>query len=103
MPFALSPGVTVIEKDFTSIVPAVATSIGAFAGEFQWGPVLYPVTVSSENVLVQIFGQPNDSRPAVIEEDGGERRSACSLFKGSWFRRFGRQIPVLLRGHALRR
>ena len=60
MPFALSPGVTVIEKDFTSIVPAVATSIGAFAGEFQWGPVLYPVTVSSENVLVQIFGQPND-------------------------------------------
>ena len=60
MPFALSPGVTVVEKDFTSIVPAVATSIGAFAGEFQWGPVLYPVTVSSENVLVQIFGQPND-------------------------------------------
>ena len=60
MPFALSPGVTVIEKDFTSIVPAVATSIGAFAGEFQWGPVLYPVTVSSENVLVQIFGKPND-------------------------------------------
>ena len=60
MPFALSPGVTVVEKDFTSIVPAVATSIGAFAGEFQWGPVLYPVTVSSENVLVQIFGKPND-------------------------------------------
>ena len=58
--FSLSPGVTVVEKDFTSIVPAVATSIGAFAGEFQWGPVLYPVTVSSENVLVQIFGQPND-------------------------------------------
>jgi hypothetical protein len=60
MPFALSPGVTVVEKDFTSIVPAVATSIGAFAGEFQWGPVSYPVTVSSENVLVQIFGKPND-------------------------------------------
>jgi phage tail sheath protein FI len=60
MPFALSPGVTVVEKDFTSIVPAVATSIGAFAGEFQWGPVSYPVTVSSENVLVQLFGKPND-------------------------------------------
>jgi phage tail sheath protein FI len=60
MPFALSPGVTVVEKDFTSIVPSVATSIGAFAGEFQWGPVLYPVTVSSENVLVQLFGKPND-------------------------------------------
>ena len=60
MPFALSPGVTVIEKDFTSIVPAVATSTGAFAGLFQWGPVLYPVTISSENVLVQVFGQPNE-------------------------------------------
>ena len=60
MPFALSPGVTVVEKDFTSIVPSVATSIGAFAGEFQWGPVLYPVTVSSENVLVQLFGKPHD-------------------------------------------
>ena len=59
MPFALSPGVTVVEKDFTSIVPAVATSTGAFAGLFQWGPVLYPVTLSSENVLVQIFGKPN--------------------------------------------
>lgn len=61
MAFQLSPGVLVVEKDFTSIVPAVATSTGAFAGLFQWGPVLDPVTVSSENVLVQRFGKPNDS------------------------------------------
>ena len=60
MPFQLSPGVAVVEKDFSSIVPAVATSTGAFAGTFQWGPVLDPVTVNSENVLVQRFGKPKD-------------------------------------------
>jgi len=60
MPFQLSPGVAVVEKDFTSIVPAVATSTGAFAGTFQWGPVLEPVTINSENVLVQRFGKPTD-------------------------------------------
>lgn len=61
MAFMLSPGVQVVEKDFTSIVPAVATSTGAFAGAFQWGPILEPVTVSSENVLVQRFGKPTDA------------------------------------------
>jgi hypothetical protein len=61
MPFQLSPGVAVVEKDFTSIVPAVATSIGATVGAFPWGPVMEPTTVSSENELVRRFGQPNDS------------------------------------------
>jgi phage tail sheath protein FI len=61
MPFQLSPGVAVVEKDFTSIVPAVATSIGAFAGSFGWGPVMEPTTVSSENELVRRFGKPTDS------------------------------------------
>ena len=60
MPFQLSPGVAVVEKDLTSIVPAVATSTGGFAGTFQWGPVLEPVTINSENVLVQRFGKPTD-------------------------------------------
>jgi phage tail sheath protein FI len=61
MPFQLSPGVAVVEKDFTSIVPAVASSTGAFAGTFQWGPVLSPVTINSENNLVQRFGKPVDA------------------------------------------
>ncbi|CAB4125377.1 tail sheath protein [uncultured Caudovirales phage] len=61
MPFQLSPGVAVIEKDYSSIIPAVSTSAGAFAGMFSWGPVLYPVTVSSENDLVNLFGKPNDT------------------------------------------
>lgn len=61
MAFQLSPGVAVVEKDFSAIVPAVATSAGAFAGVFAWGPVLDPVTITSENVLVQRFGKPTDS------------------------------------------
>lgn len=60
MPFQLSPGVAVVEKDFTSIVPAVATASGAFAGVFQWGPCLQPVTINSENDLVSRFGKPTD-------------------------------------------
>jgi phage tail sheath protein FI len=59
MAYALSPGVTVVEKDFTSIVPAVSSSMGAFAGAFQWGPILYPTRLSSENDLVSMFGKPS--------------------------------------------
>ena len=55
MAFQLSPGVLVTEKDLTSIVPAVATSTGAFAGAFQWGPVGQVTTVESENRLVEIL------------------------------------------------
>lgn len=61
MAFSLSPGVLVQEKDFTTIVPAVSSSVGAFAGVFPWGPVLDPVTISSENVLLERFGKPNES------------------------------------------
>jgi len=61
MPFQLSPGVAVVEKDFSSIVPAVSSSRGAFAGAFAWGPVLAPTSVSSENELVRLFGKPHDA------------------------------------------
>ena len=60
MPFQLSPGVAVVEKDFSSIVPAVSSSAGAFAGPFAWGPVEDPVRVSSETDLVSRFGKPTD-------------------------------------------
>lgn len=61
MPFQLSPGVAVVERDLTSIVPAVSTSAGAFAGAFAWGPVEDPVQIASENELVSRFGKPNDN------------------------------------------
>lgn len=58
MAVQLSPGVQVQESDLTSVVPAVSASNGAFAGVFQWGPVLEPVLLSSENELVKQFGKP---------------------------------------------
>jgi len=58
MAFQVSPGVLVQEKDLTNVIPAVATSIGAFAGDFTQGPLDEIVTVSSENELVEQFGKP---------------------------------------------
>jgi len=60
MGFQLSPGVEIKEFDFTNIIPAVATSSGAYAGRFVWGPVDEIVTISSENELKSVFGKPND-------------------------------------------
>ena len=58
MAFQLSPGVQVTERDLTSVIPAVGTSIGGTAGTFVWGPSNEVITISSENELVQRFGKP---------------------------------------------
>lgn len=56
--FSISPAVTFKETDLTAIIPSFGTSIGAFAGEFDWGPVLDVTTLSSETTLVSRFGKP---------------------------------------------
>jgi phage tail sheath protein FI len=61
MAFQVSPGVQVNEIDATNVVPAVSTSIGGFAGSFNWGPVGQVVTVSSENELAEKFGAPDNN------------------------------------------
>ena len=61
MAIQISPGVAIAEKDFTNIIPAVASSACAFAGIYTWGPVSEPTTIISENDLVNQFGKPNDS------------------------------------------
>ena len=61
MAFQVSPGVLVQEKDLTRIIPAVSTSIGAFAGEFRKGPIDEITTISSEQELVSVFGKPDNS------------------------------------------
>ena len=60
MAFQLSPGVVITEEDRTTIVPSVATTAGAFAGAFQWGPVDEVTTIDTETNLVGTFGKPND-------------------------------------------
>jgi len=61
MAFLVSPGVQIVEKDLTNIIPSVATSIGGFAGKFEWGPALDVTTVSSEKDLIAKFGYPKVS------------------------------------------
>lgn len=60
MAFQLSPGVNVSEIDLTTIVPAVATNDGAFAGVFRWGPIEERVFISNEDQLVRRFAKPTN-------------------------------------------
>ena len=59
MAFQLSPGVNVSEIDLTTVIPSVATSTGAFAGPFNWGPCGVVTTISDEVRLVDTFGKPD--------------------------------------------
>lgn len=58
MPFQVSPGVAVVEKDLSLVIPQIAASIGATAGFFRWGPVEQPTTIASEAELAARFGKP---------------------------------------------
>lgn len=82
MAFQLSPGVLVTEKDLTSVVPAVATTAGGFAGAFQWGPVEIVTTVDSENLLVERFSVPNSS-------------TFASFFTAANFLSYGNNLQVI--------
>lgn len=61
MAFQLSPGVNVTEIDLTTIVPAVGTTEGAYAGDFNWGPINRVESISNEVELVRIFGKPDSN------------------------------------------
>ena len=53
-----SPNVTVKEIDLTGVVPAVTSTTGAIAGDFNWGPVGTPVLIGNETELASTFGSP---------------------------------------------
>jgi len=61
MAFQVSPGVEVKEIEATGVVPAVSSSIGGFAGSFNWGPVDQITTVGSESELAAVFGTPDNN------------------------------------------
>jgi len=61
MGFLISPGVEVKEIDLANIIPALATSVGGFAGFFRWGPVNTPVNIGSETELARTFGAPTSA------------------------------------------
>ena len=82
MAFQLSPGVNVSEVDLTTVVPSVATTIGGFAGNFDWGPANEIVSVSSELELVDRFGKPSSN-------------SANAFFVASNFLSYGSELKVV--------
>jgi phage tail sheath protein FI len=61
MAFQLSPGINVSEIDLTTVIPSGATSVGAFAGPFAWGPVGEITTISDETKLASTFGKPDST------------------------------------------
>jgi hypothetical protein len=61
MAFQQSPGVNFSEIDISTIVPGVGTTVGAFAGKFNWGPVEEIITLSNEINQVDRFGKPDQN------------------------------------------
>lgn len=82
MAFSLSPAVTVTEIDLTTIVPTVATTIGAMVGDFTWGPADEVTLVTSEDNLIRLFGKPTT-------------RNAANWFTAASFLAYGDQLRVV--------
>lgn len=61
MAFILSPSVNVFERDYSTTVPALPTSITGLVGEFAWGPCNQIVGITNDRELVDQFGEPNDT------------------------------------------
>jgi phage tail sheath protein FI len=55
----LAPGVYVDEIDLSQYIPSVSTSVGAFVGEFDWGPIYTVTTVTKPDALDNYFGKPS--------------------------------------------
>jgi len=54
-----SPGVVIREVDLTTTSNPTLDNVGVIVGPFSKGPVNYPVTITDERQLVEIFGKPN--------------------------------------------
>ena len=57
----ISPGVKITEQDLVTSNQATTSTIGAFSGQFTWGPIEVPTQVENENQLVSQFGKPNST------------------------------------------
>jgi hypothetical protein len=57
---SLSPAITIKEIDLSGVAPNVSTSVGAFVGNFRWGPVNSRTLVADESGLVRVFAAPNE-------------------------------------------
>ena len=88
MAFQVSPGVQFKEIDATNVVPAVSSSIGGFAGSYNWGPVEEIRTVSSEDEMASVFGTP-------------DHNTADYFLTASSFLKYGSSLKVVRVGTGL--
>ena len=88
MAFQVSPGVEVKEIDLTNVIPAVSTSIGAFAGHFSWGPVGEVKVVSSEKELINEYGSPVDTTT------GGQYDNYTSFLQAASFLKYSNTLRI---------
>jgi hypothetical protein len=79
-----SAGVEIKEIDLTNVVPALATSLGGYAGSFNWGPAGVLVNVSSEKDLIRLFGAPNNTNTL----------QTASFFTAASFLKYGNSLKV---------
>ncbi|NDB60599.1 hypothetical protein EB001_19450 [bacterium] len=70
MAYSLSPGVQWSEIDLTTVVPSTATTTGAFAGEFIWGPINQIQTITNEVELIRWFGKPSANTQKLTQISG---------------------------------
>lgn len=78
----LSPGVLVSEIDLTTVVPAVQSTNGGFAGTFNWGPVDQITLVTSSSSLLNNFGRPDEA-------------SAVSFYTAANFLAYGNNLRIV--------
>lgn len=74
-----SPAITIREVDLSGIVPAVTSSTGAIAGDFNWGPVDQPTLIGNEGELASVFGSPT----LVVDSNNLDFLSAANFLKYS--------------------
>jgi phage tail sheath protein FI len=86
MAFQISPGVNTSEIDLTTTVgKGISTSVGGFAGKFQWGPANERILIGNEVELVDIFGKPT----ADTYEDFFSIANFLSYAGSAWVVRIG--------------
>ena len=98
MAFQVSPGVQVREIDVTNVVPAVSSSIGAYAGEFSWGPVDEVRTITSEKELVNVFGEPKEAGADGYNSVLGKKEH---FYSAANFLRYGNNLKVVRGGNGI--
>ena len=77
-----SPAVVTREIDLTGIVPNVATSTGAYVGDFRWGPVEKPTFVDNESTLVGIFAAP-------------DKNNSVSFHSAAYFTKYSSEMLII--------